>query len=236
MSIKIVNWKLAILALIFFCLFTGLGLWQLVRAEEKQVLLKSFTERTKQTPYSAQDLNHPNDWRFYKAQLEGYFDDAHTVLLDNKTFHGQVGYEVYTPFSAIGLNKPVLIDRGFIPMGVSRNNLPPIHTPEEKVTIVGMLNQPPRYLSLGDIKESNVIHWPLRIEYVNTDELSQLMHLSLFPYILTLAPGDKAAYAVEWKAVTTGPERHQGYAVQWFALALTLLILFVALNRNRNNP
>lgn len=233
MSIKIVNWKLAIVALVFFCLFTGLGIWQLMRAQQKQILLKSFTERTEHTPFTAQHLNHAHDWRFYQVELEGYFDHQHTVLLDNKTHHGKVGYEVYTPFKAAGLDTHILVDRGFVPLGTSRSILPNIKTPNEKVTIRGMLNQPPSYVALGQMLAAAETKWPLLIEYIEINELAEFTKLSLFPYVLTLTPDDQAAYEVEWRAVTTGPERHQGYAFQWFALALTLLILFVALNRNR---
>lgn len=236
MSFKIGNWKLAILAFIFFSLFTGLGVWQLMRAKQKEILLKSFQERTKHAEFSAQDLNHPQDWRFYRVKLEGRFDQNHTVLLDNKTFHGKVGYEVYTPFKVDGLQIFILVDRGFIPLGSNRNNLPAISTTDKKVSINGMLNLPPNYVSLGDMKASNTISWPFVIEYINIGELANLLKLPLFPYVLTLSPDDQAAYAIEWHAMTMGPERNQGYAVQWFALALTLLILFVALNRKRKKP
>lgn len=234
MSIKIVNWKLAVVALVFFCLFTSLGIWQLLRAQQKQILLKSFTERTEHAPFTAQHLNQVNDWRFYQVELEGYFDHQHTVLLDNKTHHGKIGYEVYTPFKATGLNTYILVDRGFIPLGASRSNLPVINTPDKKVAIKGMLNLPPTYVALGEMLASAEAKWPLLIEYIEIDELAEFTKLSLFPYVLTLTPNDEAAYEIEWRAVTTGPERHQGYAVQWFALALTLLILFVALNRKKN--
>ena len=46
-----------------------------------------------------------------------------------------------------------------------------------------------------------------------------------------MTPNHTAAYPIEWKIVSVGPERHGAYALQWFALALTLLILWVALNR-----
>jgi surfeit locus 1 family protein len=139
------NWKLALLALVFFCLFTSLGVWQVKRANQKKILLKSFAERTEHAPVSAQDLNQPKDWRFYRIQLSGCFDNNHTILLDNKTLDGKIGYEVYTPFQAKHLAMTVLIDRGFIPIGVNRQILPTIKAIEGEVTINGLLNLPPTY-------------------------------------------------------------------------------------------
>jgi surfeit locus 1 family protein len=232
-KMKIKNWKLALLALLFICLFTSLGIWQVSRANQKKILLKSFAERTQLKPLSANHLAKPNDWRFYRISLQGNFDNQHTFLLDNKIFHGKVGYEVYTAFKASGLSAPILIDRGFIPMSTNRKELPEIPAIFGPVTLVGMLNLPPTYVALGEIYETPHITWPLRVEFINLPKLSKLIGQPLYSYVVILAPSDPAAFSSEWQIVTMSPERHMGYAVQWFALALTLLILFVALNRDR---
>lgn len=232
MYITLKNWKLAILALIFLCLFVSLGCWQLWRAQEKKILMKSFSERTLHEPFSAAAITKENDLRFYRIKLTGFFDNQHSLLLDNKIFHGKVGYEVYTPFYCKDLADPILVDRGFIPGSVSRRDLPGINAIIGTVTITGMLNLPPRYVALGRINETQEINWPLRIEFVNLMEVAKLLNYPLYHYVLNLEAKDPAAYAIEWQIVTMGPEKHIGYAIQWFALALTLLILFVVLNRN----
>lgn len=238
MPIKIKNWKIAIFALISVCILMSLGFWQLSRAKQKIVLLESFNQRMSKV-LSSQDLQHKNDWRFYQATLSGRFDNAHTMLLDNKIKNGQVGYEVYTPFITKDLATPILIDRGFISMGTRRRSeIPQIQDVNGKVTIKGLLNLPPAYFALGKLSE--VQKWPLLIEYVNLQELAALRTdtpgLIFYPYILTLTPHHAGAYDIEWQIVTMSPEKHYGYAVQWFALALTLLILFVVLNRERPHP
>lgn len=230
MTTKNYHWKLNLLAAILICALSALGFWQLARAEEKKILLKSFTDRTALAPIQASDLKSPNDWRFYRLKLSGSFDNAHTFLLDNKTMDDQVGYEIYTPFKAKGMDEAVLVDRGFIPMGADRNTIPAIRPGSNSVSIMGMLNTPPRYMALGQILASKVPAWPLKVEYINLPKLSTLAGYTLYPYVLVLDPKDPAAYKVEWQVVIMGPERHLGYAVQWFALALTLLILSVVLN------
>lgn len=232
MSIKIKNWKLALLALIIFCLFMRLGMWQVSRANEKKDLLASYAARMQHTPVDAKALSSPNDWRFYRAQLVGRFDNRHTVLLDNKTFQGRVGYEVYTPFKARGLDNAILVDRGFVPLTSSRAILPTIPDVDGDVTITGLLNFPPAYHALAGIQDPKEQTWPRRLEFIQLPLVGQILGYSLFPYILMIEPKDPAAFAIEWQIVTMSPERHWGYAVQWFALALTLLILFVALNRD----
>lgn len=235
MPFKIKNWKLALLAFLGVCFLSSLGLWQLSRAEQKKVLLASYDQRTQQTPLMSQQLDATADQRFYRTQLEGYFDNEHTFLLDNKTWHGKVGYEIYTLFYAKGLSTPLLVNRGFIPLGKSRDQLPPIKAITGNVTIIGMLNLPPTYVALGQIKESAKLTWPLRVQYIKPSDFALFLGHSIFPYIVIIDPSDNAAYTVEWQIVAMPPEKHLGYAVQWFALALTLLILFVVLNREPSN-
>lgn len=58
------------------------------------------------------------------------------------------------------------------------------------------------------------------------DRIQKQLGKPLLPFVLRLAPDVDAGYAREWE-LRTGltPERHVGYAVQWFALALALLVL-----------
>jgi surfeit locus 1 family protein len=230
------NWKpgrfkLNLLALLFICVFIGLGMWQLSRAAQKRALLNDFAERALKQPLNANTLRNQHDWRFYRIQVHGTFDNAHTLLLDNKTYEGKIGYQVYTPFLAQGIERPILIDRGFVPIVNDRRTLPIIHPVRGEVTIIGMLNVPPAYVAWGQINESTHITWPLRIEYVNLTELTKWLTYPLSPYIINLSPEDPAAYAMKWQIVTMRPETHTGYAIQWFAFALTLLIISAAMNR-----
>lgn len=230
MSFRIKNWKLAILALLVFCLFIKLGMWQLHRGQEKKLLVAEFSARTAQTPLTTKNFSLYKDLRFYQAKLTGHFDNQHTLLLDNKTYHGRVGYEVYTLFIANDLSTPVLVDRGFVPLTADRTIMPVIKPIKGTVTIQGLINLPPKHVTLGKSFDKNATSWPLRVQYINLQELSAMFSTTLFPYVLVLKPDHEAAYEVEWQAVVSGPEKHFGYAVQWFAFALVLLVIFVTLN------
>lgn len=235
MTVIMKNWKLNLLSLIFILLFIALGYWQLSRAQEKTALLNNFQERTHLPPVKATDLANVNDWRFHQILLEGKYDDAHTFLLDNKIFNGKIGYEVYTPFKAKGLTAPILIDRGFVPLGTSRAELPAIpKTSKNTVSIQGMLNTPPLYVAFGNWQDGNKIEWPLRVEYISLQEVGSVLKTTFYPYVVNLNEASPGALQVKWQIVTVDPNRHKGYAVQWFAFALTLLIISVVLNRGTN--
>lgn len=234
MVIRIKNWKLALLALIFFSLFISLGCWQVTRAHQKTNLIRAFNARTQQTPLSAAALHTRQDLRFYRAELTGHFDNEHTFLLDNKIHKGKIGYEVYTPFIVDGLPSLILVDRGFIPMQGTRDHIPIIKQLSGSMKVSGLLNLPPAYAALGEMRANGETSWPLVIEFIDLRLISQLLNQSFSPYVLSLSPSHPAAYPITWQAVTMTPERHMGYAIQWFALAIALLILFVALNLKRS--
>lgn len=223
------KWLLNLLALAFICLFTSLGYWQLSRAHEKEKLLASFAQRTAQKPVTNKQLYTAKDWRFYQANVSGYFDNQHTFLLDNRTYQKKVGYEVYTPFITDSFNQILLVDRGFIPIG-SRTVTPEIKPIIGHKTITGIFNLPPTYVALGEMTESKQVTWPLRVEYVQLAKMGEFINKTIFPYVLILDPKSPFAYALEWKVVIMPPERHRGYALQWFAFALTLLIISAGLN------
>ena len=231
MATKKINWKLTIIGLAFSALFAALGFWQLSRAHQKEKLMSSFNEHISNKPIQVSDLEQPNDWRFYKVELKGTFDNNHTFLLDNKTYQGKVGYEIYTPFRVKKFNSEILIDRGFVPITTSRDELPTIRPIKGNIKLIGMINLPPNFRAMGPINDNNKTTWPLRVEYINLAELGKFAGSTFYPYVVMLEPKSPYAYEIEWHIFVMGPERHRGYAVQWFALALTLLILSVVLNR-----
>jgi len=232
---KAMNWKLALLALIFIFIFLSLGFWQLHRAHEKKILLQSFQDRIKQKPLDSLNLNSVNDLRFYRTQLVGHFDNKHILLLDNRTQNKKIGYEVYIPFKAKGLKKAILIDMGFIEMGINRKKLPQLIHIDNEVTITGLLNLPPAYFAYGSITDNSDSASPQVVEYINIKEITALLGYPLFPYLILIDPNDSHAYPIEWRILIMPPEKHVGYALQWFAFALTLLILFVVLSRGRSS-
>jgi surfeit locus 1 family protein len=222
------------LMLFFVLLFSSLGVWQYHRAQEKRLLIQAHAERQSQQLIGYNRIFDKNqDARFYSVYLQGHFDNQHQLLLDNKTLDGQLGYEVYTPFLLEGSDKAILVDRGWVPANQDRHILPAIEPVQDLITIKGVLNTPPRYFSLGGMTERSNSPFPLRVQYINIPELTAILGLSLPPYIVWLDPADVHGFKRQWKVNLVGPEKHVMYTVQWFAFALSLLVIFVVLNLNR---
>src|SRR5687768_13625510 len=85
-----------------------------------------------------------------RLALAGEFVPRFTVYLDNKTRRGTPGYEVVTPLRLAGSAEHVLVNRGWIAAGRTREALPPAATPAGAVRIEGIARERfPRVLVAG---------------------------------------------------------------------------------------
>jgi surfeit locus 1 family protein len=213
----------------------ALGFWQLDRARQKAELQAAFAEQFQQPPASLVEVN-PSDpaSRYRRVIANGRYDSEHQLLLDNQVRDGQPGYHVLTPLR-LDNGSAILINRGWLPLGASRRELPRVSVTAEPVTVGGWLSQPANPgLRLGDAS-GNDLKWPRVIPHVDYQRLAIVLGYSLQPAVILLEPGASAGYGRDWQPRFGGygPERHQGYATQWFALAATLLVLYLATNTRR---
>ncbi|WP_116811263.1 SURF1 family protein [Steroidobacter cummioxidans] len=207
--------------------FIWLGFWQLGRADQKQALLDQYAlgqqSQLEITPQNAASLA-----RYQRARVAGRFDPAHQILLDNMPSHaGQPGYRVLTPFeTAAGW---LLVDRGWLPLGATRSELPDVSVGNDERTITGTVDALPRAgLELATPPIDASAPWPRVLNFPQQSALEQQFGHPLIPGILLLDASQPEGYERVWEAhLGFAPERHVGYAVQWFALALAAVVLFI---------
>jgi len=227
------RWSLTLLTLLFLALFISLGFWQLSRAKEKQLLQHSYDSRLTQPPIALQQLPQNSDLRFYRTIVTGEYDNAHSLLLDNKIHDHQIGYEVITPFIINNEPRILLINRGWIPAGEHRNQLPIIPAVLGEQTLTGQIYIPAgKPFTLGNPLESTP-HWPPRLEALEIPIVAKLLNKTAFPFVILLSPEQKEGFVRAWQPVNMPAHKNIGYAVQWFTFALVLLIIFVALNTHK---
>jgi surfeit locus 1 family protein len=215
-------------------LFIGLGVWQLNRAEEKEAMLLQYELRSKRPPDSlVLPIQHRQAWQYRRIETTGRFTSRRQFLLDNQVSRGQVGYQVLTPFKPSHYAQAVLVDRGWVPLGASRARLPDVDVTDGKVNLEGTVYLPyGRGFSLGGMADGER-GWPLRVQFIDFDRMAKRLGRPLARLIIRLDPKSPHGYRREWQVTSFGPERHLGYAVQWFALAVALLVLYVAVNLER---
>lgn len=201
----------------------ALGFWQLHRADEKRELQRQFDALRAQAPLAAAQLTD-NAAPYTRVQLAGHFDNAHSFLLDNRVSHGRVGFEVLTPFITDGQTRIVLVNRGWIAGDPSRQTLPTIPPEQKSIALHGYIYRDSDNRLVAP--EAAAKNWPRMIEQIDIDAMQQQLGASALPYTVRLDADSPAALMAEWPVVTSSPERHTGYAVQWFAMATALVLLW----------
>ncbi|MFO1353072.1 MAG: SURF1 family protein [Gammaproteobacteria bacterium] len=212
-------------------LLLKLGFWQMERAHAKERLQAAFaaSSATPAVPIAALDPSDPAT-HYRRVILQGRYDTEHQILLDNQIHQGQPGYHVYTPFIAVGMVQSILINRGWLPLGRSRQDVPDVTVTDTTLTLAGRIGQPanPGIRLASPTGESP---WPRIVQYLDYAELSAALGYPLVPAVILLDPDSPQGYLRDWRPSFGGfgPERHYAYAVQWFALALTLMVIVVVL-------
>ena len=219
----------SIVVLLTLGLLLSLGFWQLDRAEQKRALRDAYDARPDDAPLLIDERFTPDpEWRYRRVQAHGTYIANRQFLLDNRVHQGRVGYYVLTPLRLAGSNVVVLINRGWVPQGATRTDLPALPVPSpEKVRIEGLIDFPPdKVFALGEGEDRDP-GWPKVLQRIRPDLQAQQLDAPLLPLVILLAPEQSGGFVREWNPIVMGPERHVGYAVQWFALAAALVILYI---------
>ena len=213
-------------------LFGVLGQWQLGRAAGQRTLERQFAQATGAAHALSSAMDHVP--RYQRVEVRGHYDARHQILLDNITLDGRVGYYVLTPLRRSD-GALLLVKRGWVPQGASRGELPPIDVDDGPRTVTGRIDELPRagiHLAAVDAGD-----WPRVMNFPDSREVAAVLGGRVYPQILLLDPAAKDGFQRAWRPPGLGPLRHLAYAVQWFALALTAVILFIVMSlRDPDEP
>lgn len=208
--------------------FVYLGIWQTHRGLEKQAQVTAFLrgDGVPAVPYGSSD----GRLRYAHVRLEGHFDAERQVLLDNMTHGGRVGYRVLTPLrTTLGV---VLVDRGWVPAPARREELPSVAVGGDLRVVTGRLDLLPRAgIALPTVPGGG---WPRRLSYPDLASLQRAYGEPIEPQIVLLDAAAADGYVRDWHPGGLPPERHYGYAVQWYGLALAVLAIYLVVNLKRH--
>ncbi len=220
-----IKWGFSFFCLFLFILCIGLGQWQLHRYEYKKTLLSTYEKRMQEVPQDFNQVMSQPDLQFRSVKIAGQYVNSLMILVQNRFYNDQLGFEVLTPIKMPGDKKLLLIDRGWVKKPETQLQ-PDIQPVLKKQEITGHIKLLDEYqFILGD----NLLQpekKPYVVQRLDINELSQITHEQFYPFILRLDANQENGFVRDWTIVTVMPARHMAYAVQWFALALVLLIAY----------
>jgi surfeit locus 1 family protein len=216
-------------------LFVTAGLWQLDRADQKRALFSEYdladeNSVLRRLPSDSEAA----DLRYQLLELSGRYQPERQVLLDNMLSEGKPGYQVLTPL--ITIFGPVLVNRGWLPASADRGELPDVAVDRSDRTLRARLDRLPRPgIRLEPTNLGDDSPWPRRLLYPDAAQLRNQLGLDLPAYQLLLLPDQPDGYLRDWRPAVMGPDKHLGYAVQWFSFTAAILVIYFLLNIKRNS-
>lgn len=221
-------------ALLAAALFSSLGTWQLGRQHDKQVMLDAAAHtlavRQARPLALAASQRHARgyDW----AGGTGRFADAPAVLLDNQQRNGRAGVREYRLFLP-DAGAPLLVELGWRPLPPDRQMPADVPAPSPGA-VAGLLLPPPSAGLVAPVVQPQP-DGRLLVLALDLPTLAQALDTPLAPRVLRLDPASAVGFARDLDILpnTLPPEKHLGYAVQWYGLALAVLVIAAVLTFRR---
>ena len=219
-----------VIPLAFAALFARLGVWQLVRHEEREAANARLLERLHQPPTvlakALADTTDPS-WRI--VRVAGRFRYDLEQVLAGRTNGGSPGVHLITPMAVPGTDSLVIVTRGWVYSPDAASADPARWREGEYVTLIGYLMP---LDSTGPAAPEDGAR-PLRS--LNRAALGARIGAPV-ARVQIIMTSDSAARAdsVPRRLATPVPDAgpHRSYAIQWFAFALIALIGGLVLYRH----
>jgi surfeit locus 1 family protein len=232
------EWRTTLMTALLFPTLIALGFWQLERADEKARIAVQQAERVETPARPLASLTGLSDAElaYRKTIVSGYFAPDILMFLDNQIRDGRYGHDVYGVFVDEASGLASLINRGWVIGDASRRSLPQLEIPGGRQTLIASIYVPPGEPYLLAADSFAALDEPLLVQYANTPALRELIYehsgYRVFPHELRLLPDQPLGFRRDWAVVNVSPEKHQGYAVQWFTMAAALLLFFALRSSN----
>ena len=218
-------------ALLLVPLFIAAGQWQWNKASAKAALQAELEARGKQAVLSVPSTRVDAEaLRYRRLVARGHFEPQHQVLIDNRTYRGQAGYQVVTPLRLEGSEMRVLVNRGWIPASADRGSLPQIDTPSGSVEVLGMaVVLSSRVFTLGkdDASTTGQAVW----QNLDLARYAKMLAFPIQPLVLQLdAESAAGGFVRDWPSPDERRQTNLGYALQWWSFAATTVVLWLVVN------
>jgi surfeit locus 1 family protein len=221
------RWIPFIATCMLMAVFLRLGWWQWSKAVDVDAQVELRDARSGVNPLLlGSQLVNPSDVEGASVMVRGNFVASEQFFVDNQQHQGRPGLHVITPLAIEGTQVRVLVNRGWVGWGSTRDVLPTVAVPAGRIEINGRAFSPsskaPAFVSepAGDL---GVLRTRIRM-----DEIQSNQDQPLQPIVVLMSTVDASDGLVrEWPELSNKAPMHKGYALQWFLMAVLLLAFFL---------
>lgn len=206
-----------------FAFLVSLGFWQLERADDKRSIEASIKQANTGSVELIKKEEGLQSKEYYEVRLQGKYLSDKQFIYDNQIVDQVSGYYVLTPYALEGQSKAILINRGFIPWNGRRDKLADIVIGQETRKIKVQISKPIKRMELKPSEVS--IQFPALIQSIDLQDMADRAKVDFSSVIGLLDASASNGFIRKWEPYTGSIEKHIGYAVQWFLMALVLAII-----------
>ena len=221
----------AFLIIATIAFLVSLGLWQLDRADQKRTIEAAIVNANNGPVELIANGLELLDKEYYDVRLQGNYLSDKQFIYDNQIVEQVSGYYVLTPFILTDQLGVVLVNRGFIPWNGQREKLADIAVDSVSREIKVQVSSPIKRMELKATDVSR--QFPVLIQAIDFDVLEEVSKLKFVKVVGLLDPYSSEGYVRKWEPYTGSIEKHIGYAVQWFLMALVLAIIGLRIGLKR---
>ncbi len=218
-----------------FCLpvFVGLialGVWQLERLQWKLALIAQMNAHLHAAPISVDAMvgMSPGQAQYRRVALVGHYDNRKEAYVFTTDKDGNPIYHVIVPF-VLDDGRVVLVDRGLVPLPLIEPNLRRSGLLEGEQHVVGIWRTPDApglFTPPPDLKR--------RVWYAR-DLAGIAQTLGVNPAAAAIVEADAHPVPGGWprggQTVVALRNDHLQYAITWFLLAASLVVVYFAYHR-----
>ena len=219
-------WPTIVSAIVFLILLS-FGTWQIKRLFWKEALIERYLVQSQSNPIKDQAQLKDNNVDEFKAiEIYGSFLHNNEIYITGKTFEGNAGFHVITPFK-LKNNTVILVNRGWVSEGYRDPEKRKFSLIKDNIVLKGIIRYPQKKGYFAPENDGKQGFWftikPSQI--FNFLELRFDNFITSY-YIDALRQGKKLTLPI---GVTGKPKlrnQHLSYAITWYGLALSLLFVY----------
>jgi len=213
----------AFLIIATIAFLVSLGLWQLDRADQKRTIEAAIVSANAGPVELIANGRELLDKEYFHVRLQGSYLSDKQFIYDNQIVDQVSGYYVLTPFILTDQLGVILVNRGFIPWNGQREKFADIAVDSVSREIKVQVSSPIKRMELKATDVSR--QFPVLIQAIDFDVLEEVSKLEFVKVVGLLDPSSSDGYVRKWEPYTGSIEKHIGYAIQWFLMALVLAII-----------
>ncbi len=217
-----------LLTILAFVILLSLGFWQIARLQEKELFLSSMKNNLNNPPINIKTLS--GNKLYAKIRANGYFLEGKNLHLYGRRSMSteKDGYYLVTPFQTDD-NKIILVVLGWF-AGRHKKNIDNIIDNSMEITGVILPGEKTKLFVLDNDVKNNV--WFT----LDLTQASNVLGLKLEDFYLVMEGNNNRSDILKSLSIENllnVRNDHLEYAITWFALAISLAVIFVIYNLSK---